>query len=236
MSRRIQTLEGLVAEVRHMTGKNPSRALATDEYDRIKYLLQAEQRRLWTSRQWRFLRKRFQFNAQPGEQFYDIPPGLDLNKSISIRVKFGNQWLPLTQGITEVDYALYDSDNAQTADPVLKWDIVDTQVDPDAGATPQLELWPIPVGVQPITMWGTAELGKFVDDNDNCTLDADLLVLFTAALVDKEDATLLPRAKAYLTDLKAGESRRSDHNKVNMNEGRQTPPWTARKRIVVLKG
>lgn len=236
MSRAIKTLEGIIADVRSETKRDRDRALGQDEYENIKYLVQSEQRRLWLDYQWRFLRKVFLKTVPAGEQFIDIPAGLSLEKMATARVHFGNQWLDLAQGIDERDYALYDSDDGQTADPILKWDIVDTQDDPDAGAQTQIEVWPIPVTDQDTKWWGTAELGKFVDDNDNCTLDATLLTYYTAAALEPDRANLLQKANAHFRNLRAGESRRTGGNKINFNAERMNPPYTARKRIVVLSG
>ncbi len=233
MSRIIKTLEAIVADVRRETGRSPDRNFGIDEYDSIKYLVQREQRRLWWDYQWRFLRKKVDLALVAGERYYDMPGDISFERVTDVRLHFGNQWIPLAMGINETDYALYDSDNDSRANPALKWDMIDTSANPDAPAT-QIEIWPIPVDAQNTRWTGIAELGKFVDDNDNCTLDADLLTLFTAAKVNESDKDLLAAANKLYKTMQGSEQRRSGGNKVNLNGEPTKLPVTARKRIVVL--
>lgn len=233
MSRLIKTLEAIVADVRRETGRSPDRNFGIDEYDSIKYLVQREQRRLWWDYQWRFLRKKVDLALVAGQRYYDMPGGISFERVTDVRLHFGNQWIPLVMGIDETDYSLYDSDNDQRANPALKWDMIDTSANPDVPA-PQIEIWPIPVDAQNTRWTGIAELGIFVGDNDNCTLDAMLLTLFAAAKVNPADKDLLAAANKLLKTMEGSEQRRSNGNKINLNGEPSKLPMTARKRIVVI--
>lgn len=227
MSREIKTLEEIVADVRSETGRSRNRNFGKNEYESIKYRVQREQRALWWDYQWRFLRTTRNLELVAGERYYDVPEGISFERITQARVNFGGQWYDLTLGIDEEDYNTYDSDNDARADPALKWDMM------NSAGTPQIEIWPLPETALTCRFRAIGELADFISDNDNCTLDATLITLFTAGALKPEDQTLLARANRLLTKIRGNENRLTGGNRTSM-AGAKEPSVRAPKRIITL--
>ena len=111
-------------------------------------------------------------------RYIDFPATqIEVTKTWSGSVKFGNRWIELDKGIDEGDYNLYDSDNSFRADFVRKIDLYNQE----PSGTQQLEVWPVPATLQLLRLTGTRPLPDLVSDDDVCVLDHLLIVMFTAA-------------------------------------------------------
>jgi hypothetical protein len=170
------TLGELLTDLRAELGQTLSTTQATQVIPAHRVKLQRVQRTLWEAYAWPHLRTRWDVDLSAGQRYYDLPatpPGLTLERLESVHVYWSGDWHPVDRGITPDEYNAYDSDNDERSDPVLKWD-----TRPDG----QIEVWPLPASDDMVLRFhGIRALGDFVADDDECTLDRDLLVLTAAA-------------------------------------------------------
>lgn len=233
MARLIKTLEAIVEDVRRETGRSVNRNFGQDEYGKIAYLIQREQRRLWLDHDWAFLKIRADKILSPGERYYDMPAGISMERVLKARVKYDAEWQDMLRGISEEEYSLFDSDDDVRQDPPERWDIINTTH--TGTPTPQIEIWPIP-SVERTTRWtGVRELAALVADDDNCTLDATLLTLSVAAILKPEDQEKIAAANQVYKNMKADDARQTPNNKINIMGGGQTPNRGSPKRIIAVR-
>lgn len=198
MPRGVTTLEQMVSDLRLETGRSSNTNFGQDEFASLKRLLQRTQRTLYYDYDWPFLKHRMDFTTVAGERYYDFD--IDPERMFSVQIKYNGIWLPIRRGISMEDYTTRDSDLNQRQDPIEKWDVIHT------GTTEQIEFWPMPAtnGFS-IRMEGIRPLNVFTSDNDVCTLDNDLIVLFAAA-------KLLAREKADDAKEALAEAQKLYHN------------------------
>lgn len=216
MARGTQFLQ-LVTDLKAETGRASSVSVGVDELDNLKTILNRWYQMLWYAYDWPFLRKRFtEDNIEAGDNLYDLPTGLDLERIDRVSVLYNGIWRPIVRGITFEDYNCWNPDADERSDPILKWD---TRLN-DSNVL-QLEYWPMPGtdtddGGCTIEFIGFLAWAKLVADSDVCRLDDQMVVMFAAAQILKrqksEDAdSMLAAANKHLNTLrsrtKAGETR-----------------------------
>lgn len=234
MARLIKTLEAIVDDVRRETGRSVNRNFGQTDFDKIKYLVQREQRRLWLDHDWSFLKIRADKVLVPGDRYYDMPAGISMERVLRARVKYDAEWQDLTRGITEEDYSLFDSDDDVRQDPPEKWDIISTNA--TGAITAQIEIWPMP-SVARTTRWtGVRECAVFVAENDICTLDAQLLALSAAAIMKPDSQEIIAAANQMYKNMKADDSRKTPDNKFNMAGGGSQGGGKGKTRIIAVRG
>lgn len=138
----------------------------------IKHLLRRTQQRLYETYDWAFLKGKFDKSTEAGQRYYDIPTGVNLERIDKVYHLWDNLWSVVQRGINVVDLNIYNSDNDERVDPVLKW---------DAYGEKQFEVWPIPSVAGTMRFEGVAALPKLVADRDRAVLDDNLIVLFAAS-------------------------------------------------------
>ena len=208
MPRGVTTLETLVRDLRLETSRSGNRNIGKDEYPALARLLYRTQFFLYWDFDWPFLKVRRDITMQQNDRYYDFPMDMDFERITRVRTNGYGQWTPIARGVTSDDYATYDSDNGDTGSPVQKWDII------DAGSGSQLEVWPMPNdNGELVRLEGYKKLNIFVSDDDVCTLDDTLIVMFAAAnLLLQQDPnrareTLAQANKLYLK-MRGGATRR----------------------------
>jgi hypothetical protein len=173
----VYLLDQLRSECRLST--NP--AQNTQLRDSQVNILQRVQDWLWEDYDWAHLRVDRTIALQAGQRYYDTPEDIQIDKILSIAVRFNSIWTTLCPSITDVDYIVWDSDMGQRGWPVQKWRITEDQM---------IEIWPIPDsnGNQPpdllegtLRVRGIKNLSPLVNDDDVCDLDSRLLVLYAAS-------------------------------------------------------
>lgn len=142
-------------------------------------LLQRTQEWLWEEHDWAHLKIRRSLPLQAGQRYFDTPDDMDIDRLESIEVRYGNDWLPLMNGIGPAQYSAWDSDLGIRSWPVERWQIYEDE---------QFEVWPIPESnANPDTLDGTLRLNgirnlrPLVADNDRADLDDRLITLYAAA-------------------------------------------------------
>lgn len=178
------TLTQLIYNLRVEIGQSTNPAVSRSTRARFVGLLNRVQRRLYEDFEWPFLGISRDIQMQAGSRYYDFPDDIRMDRSVRVEVKHGGYWQKVGYGIRNKHLNEYDSDNGEKSDPVWRWDyyLEDGQI------IPQLEGWPIPAtdGVAStkegyLRIHGQQKLTEMVDDDDVCLLDADLIVLYTAA-------------------------------------------------------
>lgn len=208
MTRGVTTLETMVRDLRLETRRSSNTNFGQDEYEALKRLLYRTQFFLYWDFAWPFLKVRRDITLQATDRYYDFPTDMDFERIIRVRANGNGAWTPIIRGIGMEQYDIFDSDDAETSFPVERWDII------DAGSGDQLEVWPMPSQDDEILRFeGFKKLADFSADDDVCTLDDTLIVLFAAAeLLTGEDPELakvkLQAANKLYLRMRGGAERR----------------------------
>lgn len=208
MARGVTTLENMVQNLRFETRRSSNTNIGQDEYTALVHLIQRMQLWLYWDFEWPFLKVRRDIILQEEQRYYDMPVDLDFERIERIRGNGNNFWEPISRGIDMELYNIHDSDNNEKSFPATHWDII------DATGTEQVEVWPLPSQDGEIFRFeGFRKLNPLVSDNDTCTLDDTLIVMFAAArlLAGQDDAlakTTLNEANKLYLRMRGGANRR----------------------------
>jgi hypothetical protein len=173
------TLQVLLNDLRSESGHAISSALGASTQEMMTNLLNRVQRRLWEDFPWPFLQVKKDITLQAGQRYYDIPPGITLERVERSSFKNGSSWERIPYGISENDYSIHDSDTGSRSWPIRKY---------EAYGVSQVEVWPTPsentdttTGNGLFRLEGTGNLSAFVAMSDTADLDDQLIVLFASA-------------------------------------------------------
>jgi len=131
---------------------------------------------------------------------YATLPALNYARPVLVETQLNELWQPVEYGITSAQYNF-----PQSVAPIRRWKMV-AKTDPTAAA--QVEVWPIPPVAATIRFTGQQALLPLKIDDDVCTLDSLMLVLYVAAdrltaLNQKDAASKLAQANAIAASLKS---------------------------------
>lgn len=178
------TLEQLIYNLRSEVGQSTNPAVSRSTRARFVSLLNRTQRRLYADFAWPFLEIYRDVLVEAGERYYDFPTDIDMDRQIRFEVKTSGIWQKVGFKITNKHLNEYDSDAGVQSDPVWRWDY---HLE-DNSQVPQWEAWPVPASnadastlENAVRIHGTQKLLEMVNDIDTCLLDADLIVLYSAA-------------------------------------------------------
>lgn len=230
MPRNITTLAAMVEDLRLETGRSANVNFGQDEYASLVRLLQRMQDNLYWDYEWPFLKVRRDITLQAGSRYYDFPSDMNFERVFKVRTKIGNTWELLAKGISMDDYSTLDSDNDVRQDPALKWDVI------DAGDGEQMEIWPLPASDDLVVrIDGFKKLSDLISDSDTCTLEPDLVVLFSAAkLLAREKSADAPEALAAANKLYNNLKRGSNRSESPTSLGGQSPTPVGRRGTIVI--
>lgn len=168
----------LVIRVRDESGRDNNVSVGVDDIPALQTLINRVYSTMTLKYDWPFLRTVFdKSTVNPGQRYYDLPTNLDIERVEQVKVWFNSFAYPIERGINIEDYNLYDPDNDQRSDPVLKWDFRYVE----AQSADQVEVWPLPATTQQLQMIGIRKITRLVNDSDVCLLDDDLIVLYCVA-------------------------------------------------------
>lgn len=105
-------------------------------------------------------------------------PELNYNRPVHAEVYFNERWVTLDYGVGPEQYNYLNPDRGDVMDPIQRWQKIPV-TDKSVAAT--FELWPLPATAQTIRFWGQQALMPLKADDDVCTLDDLLIVLYCAA-------------------------------------------------------
>lgn len=184
----------LIQNLRALLGTTLTAAVGMDQVPALRYLLRSTQNMLWMRHDWPHLRVHKTITLAAGQRYYDVPAGINFTRLSDVQVFWSGKPQPVERGIEFSDYAVFNPDQDERADPVRKWDLV--RVDP---TKTQIEVWPKP-GVNGVLLGikSFADLRPFNADADVCDLDDDLIVY--EAAVQKLMGEESPAAKKVRED------------------------------------
>lgn len=187
------TLMQCVTKLRARTGMSTDPAQGINSLEMYKLRLKEEQERLYQDYDWPFLMGPYDVEMEAGERYYDLP--VEPESIQKVEYKWGGVWQELCYGINGEHYNSRDSDLDQRLDPIQRWQMRVDKTNDSLIDNEQFEAWPIPATDDQVTVrfWGKRRLGAFIANDDKCTLDDLLIVLYSAATIVKnaEDRKLL---------------------------------------------
>lgn len=154
-------------------------------------------------------------------QYTNFPDGVTPTNLRSAHVLFGDQWLPMTMGISPADRSVYNT--AMRSTPATKWDV-------NVARPGQFEIWPIGASAQTILFRGQRTIGGMAEDNDTCALDADVIVMRLAAEIlarNKSDdaAFMLSEAEAHSVNVLKGMMSTAESPNLAQRRGASVRPY-----------
>lgn len=173
-------LGDLITQLKAEAGQSASVALNVDQTARYKQVLKRTQETLYDDYDWPFLRVVTSKSIAAGSRFYDFPTSpysINFERVEEVVVYYNSQPHPVARGIGFENYAQYDPDDNERADPVRAWDVRWT------GTKEQIEVWPLPATSSTLQFRGIRPLRPLVSLTDVADLDDTMIVLFAAAEV-----------------------------------------------------
>jgi hypothetical protein len=193
------TLSSLVSMLKAEIGYSLTTGVATAEDARLKVLLSNTQKWLAADFEWPFLKRTGDVALSSGDRTATLPSTLDPERPFQVYARDSEIWRPLEHGITPMDFAVWDSDEDETSDPIRKWQYATDTT---------FEVWPVPASDTTVRFTGVKKLAALAVDADTADLDDLLIVLFTAAELlagqeQKDAGAKLARAQGRYSQLKA---------------------------------
>lgn len=173
-------LSELVSKLKAETRISSAVSLTVDQEANYKIALQRHQETLYDEYDWPHLRVVLSKALVAGSRFYDFPVDatlgtINLERVEEVRVTHNSHPHPVDRGIGFDEYAQYEPEDNERADPVRRWDARWT------GSKTQIEVWPLPATAQTLRIQGLRELRPLISNSDTADLDDQLIVLFAAA-------------------------------------------------------
>lgn len=186
-----RTFLQVYTDLRAELGRAADPAVGVSDIESLKQTIRRNYETLWDDSDWPHLTADFvPIQLQAGQRYYDAPTdisdgttttttaGLDFDKIGTISCIYSGIPHPLTRGITDQHYALFDSRTGVRSSPALRYDIKFT------GVREQLEIWPIPAdNDMTVAIYGRMKAGTLANDTDLLFLDDKLVLLFSAAQI-----------------------------------------------------
>jgi len=169
---------------------------------------------------------KFEFNtsiAPTPQTWYDIPANLNPEHIDEVNVYVTNLWIPVDEGITQ-----YHDSITEIQTYPRKYEI---QYNSDTSKA-QIEIWPQPDAVYPVSIEGQLILTPFVDDADKASMDHRLIILYCIAMgkahLGKSDAKAAMDAFTLRLNLIRG----NQHGNKRYIRGRQVREPDPKPRVV----
>lgn len=196
-------LSVLVNDLKAEAGHSMNAAHSVSQDAAHKTLLRRIQEELYTQFDWPFLRARKTVPLTPGDRYYAYPDRFTFDTVNQMSAAWTDKWVPLDYGIEPEHLNAWNSDLGERSWPVRRW-----QHHAENAEGTVFEVWPIPNQASQLMVTGKLSLVPLVDDEDVCTLDSNLIVLYAAsemlAAQKSEKAPLvLQKAQAHFRMLKA---------------------------------
>ena len=171
-----KTLLQLTEAVRNECRRSSNTSRGVDALNNIKQVIKRVYETVYDEFDWPHLNVTRDITTNAGQIHYDFPDDL-LAEDIDNKVKFlyGSQWQDVSYGIDADDYTIFNSDNDERSDPILKWDILNT------GTEGQIEVWPRPKTSAKIRLKGKKSFVELVTDSDVCLLDSVAITLIASS-------------------------------------------------------
>lgn len=153
-------------------GQSDDPAHSTFTAKAIDLRINRVERQMASEHEWPMLHFEQDVTVPADARFVSFPDDIRPVDVQSVYVQFGQEWLRVVSGIAAAERSIYTNDMRAT--PIARWEIT-------ADADRQFEVWPIGAVPQILRFSGQRAVGVMKDENDTCTLDADVIVLRVAA-------------------------------------------------------
>jgi hypothetical protein len=177
---RTKTLNEMVSMLRAECGESTNASMGINSVDGLYQLLRRTQEGLYDEFDWP------QFIIDTDEALladqntYTINDAIDPMRIFKVWVKDSDTWVELEYGITPIDYNGSDPEDGESETVPMKWQFRNDN---------QFEVWPKPSIAGTMRFRHVRTLPDMTSGSDRSTLDANLIVLFSAAerLATKKD-------------------------------------------------
>lgn len=209
------TLSSILTLLKAELGMALDDGVAANETERLRVLVDNQQRWLAQEYDWPFLQIDEDITLTPGtgdaSRYYTLPTNINWERPVHTFVLWNTYWYPVCHGIGPKEYnALSSGDGDVTPiqlNPVQRWTF-------KRGDDTKFEVWPLPSDAQTFRFTGQRTLTSLktagvYDDDLTLDLDSLLLVYYTAARFlarDKKDDSkiMLAMAEQRLNRIRAG--------------------------------
>ena len=187
---RNRTLAELRDMLRAEIGASSNVAMGINTSNQHDHILRRTQERLWIDFDWWFgrIQRTEQLNA--GQRYYAYDNDVDPDRILETTVKYAEHWHIVEYGISTEDRNIYDADEGQGNDFVLRWEHYENDM---------YEVWPVPTSPQVLKFECIRKLPPLISSDDRALLDDNLIVLFAAA-------EILARGKAEDAQIKLAQA------------------------------
>lgn len=120
----------------------------------------------------RLRRRFFTFNTGVGQVWYDIPTSCDVDRIEKFEVQVNELWIPVRYGITSAH-----DDDAETQSYPVRYQF---EFNTSTSRT-QIRVSPEPDDIYPMRIFSEITLGDFAANNDYCSIDYRLILLYAIA-------------------------------------------------------
>lgn len=167
------TLSTLVEQLRAEIGASTSTAQGIGSLPALQQTLRRTQERLYNEVNWPHMLIERDQTTQAGQRYYTFPSDVNFDRIIDVYIKWAATWERINHGFVPSLYNLNDSDLNRQVDPVKLWRHYEDN---------QYEVWPVPASAgQTIRFRCIRNLRPLIANDDQCDLDATMIVLFAAA-------------------------------------------------------
>ena len=176
----------MITDLRAEIGHSTNVAFGVNDRDTLIYYLNRTQIQLYQDYDWPQLIVDRDIKLTDGTRYYPYPADLAFDDISHIWVLINTVYNELAYGIGPYDMVLWNSDTGFKAWPTRKW-----MHNADQN---MIELWPVPDASAEnaaaiIRVRGTKTVTKMVEDDDECTLPDNLVVLYSAVeILQRDDA------------------------------------------------
>jgi hypothetical protein len=169
----------LINMLRDELRRSTDPAVSSSDVDSLKRVINRNYEFLYSDYDWPILRRVYPsalINA--GQQLYDLPEDLDPERIESVAIWYGAIARSAIRGIGFEQYNIFDPEDDIRSSPVTHWDLRSSALHNHV----QFELWPLPdTTLQYVQFIGFKSFERLVNDIDQCLLDDNLVVAFSAS-------------------------------------------------------
>lgn len=188
----------------------------TSTNQRYTSLLGAKQNFYSGSYDWDFLNSRIDVQTVAGQDTYDLPDTLNIQRPVELTVFWNNRFQPVLSGIGPVEYNYLNPEQGKQQDPVQRWEEFGYRAGvPPTVAVAQFQIWPKPTIPSTLRFWAQRKPNPLKANTDRCDLDDDLLVYSVAAdelarLEQKNAPWMQKRASERLLQVRGTQNQRDE--------------------------
>lgn len=166
------TLAELVTAVRAEIGDSTNMSMGIDSLPAIRQTIKRVQETYYMDYDWPHLIIDRDEEISAGERFYTFNSDVNFDRIFGSWVRDNDMWIKMDYGVDPEHYNSSDPDLLQSETVPTRWTYYENN---------QFEVWPTPSQNGRIRFRCVKALPPLINDDDVCVLDANLIILTTAA-------------------------------------------------------